>query len=223
MKTQQLAATEASVEKLTLGNWQSNIWTTVVGIIETVDLVENTCSVQPAIMLESFNRTGKPKAITLPLLVDCPLIFPSGGGVVLTFPVKEGDECLVHISSRAIDGWWQSGGIQKQPEYRMHDLSDGFAQVGVRSLPNAIQNISSTATQLRSEDGTAYYSLDSISKVLTISAPNGLVINGDITQTGNLTSSGTITGTTNVVAGTKALKAHTHPVTTAPGTSGVNN
>ena len=37
-----------------------------------------------------------------------------------------------------------------------------------------------------------------------------LVIEGDITHTGDQTTSGTITGTTDVVAGTIKLKAHTH-------------
>ncbi len=45
-----------------------------------------------------------------------------------------------------------------------------------------------------------------------------------VTMSGNLTVAGTITGTTNVIAGTKSLKAHTHGTGTAlAGTIGVNN
>jgi hypothetical protein len=38
-------------------------------------------------------------------------------------------------------------------EFRMHDLSDGFAFVGPRSTPRVLSGVSTTATQLRSDDG----------------------------------------------------------------------
>jgi len=40
---------------------------------------------------------------------------------------------------------------------------------------------------------------------------------------GNLHITGTVTGDADVVAAGKSLKAHTHPVTSAPGTTGPNN
>ena len=64
-----------------------------------------------------------------------PVVFPGGGGFALTFPVAAGDECLVVFASRCIDAWWQSGGVGEPMEPRMHDLSDGFALIGVRSQP----------------------------------------------------------------------------------------
>ncbi|MCL9653139.1 hypothetical protein L2088_00345 [Pseudomonas protegens] len=91
-----------------------------------------------------------------PLLLDCPVQFPAGGGCTLTFPVAKGDECLVVFSSRCIDAWWQSGGIQVQAELRMHDMSDGFALLGFRSLPRMIPGISTSAVQLRSDHSSAF-------------------------------------------------------------------
>ena len=44
----------------------------------------------------------------------------------------------------------------------------------------------------------------------TMTINGNLIVNGNITQTGDFTSSGTITGTTDVVAGTIALKEHKH-------------
>ncbi|MGC8050122.1 Gp138 family membrane-puncturing spike protein, partial [Salmonella enterica] len=77
----------------------------------------------------------------------------------MTFPVAQGDECLVVFASRCIDSWWQSGGIQEQAELRMHDLSDGFAILGFRSQPRALSNISTTSAQLRSDDGATFIDL----------------------------------------------------------------
>ena len=48
-------------------------------------------------------------------------------------------------------------------------------------------------------------------------------VNGASTYAGNLRVSGTLTGDTDVVAAGKSIKAHTHPVTSAPGTTGPNN
>ena len=74
----------------------------------------------------------------IPMLLDCPVMMPRGGGYALTFPVAAGDECLVIFADSCIDAWWQSGGIQNQLEKRRHDLSDGIVVPGLWSLPRGI-------------------------------------------------------------------------------------
>ncbi|MCS3839382.1 hypothetical protein HNR03_003993 [Pseudomonas sp. JAI111] len=151
-----------------LGGWQSKLQTAIPGIIQSFDPESMTCTVQPAIIGQIRDETGAVTGIELPLLVDCPVQFPAGGGCILTFPVKEEDECLVVFSSRCIDAWWQSGGVQVQPELRMHDLSDGFALLGFRSLPRVIPSISTTAAQLRTDDGAAFVEVDSATHTINI-------------------------------------------------------
>jgi hypothetical protein len=46
-----------------------------------------------------------------------------------------------------------------QQVLRRHDLSDGFAIVGFRSKPNAIQNFNTTGPQLSSADGNEQIAL----------------------------------------------------------------
>lgn len=118
-----------------------------------------TCVVQPSIQAKIRTKEGNINTVNLPLLLDCPVQFPAGGGGNLTFPVAEGDECLVVFSSRCIDAWWQQGGIQPPMELRMHDLSDGFAMLGFRSQPRVLPNLSTDSMQLRSDDGLTYISL----------------------------------------------------------------
>jgi hypothetical protein len=43
--------------------------------------------------------------------------------------------------------------VQPQIDARMHDLSDGFAMMGFRSTPRALSGVSTTSTQIRSDDG----------------------------------------------------------------------
>ncbi len=150
---------------------QSRMWTAIPGIVQSFDPVAMTCEVQPVIQGKRRDEDGSIQLVNLPLLLDCPVFFPHAGGCSLTFPVKAGDECLVVFSCRAIDLWWQSGGVQPPVEVRMHDLSDGFCLVGVYSQPHVIPNVSTSAVQLRSDDGEAYVEINPSSHDIAIKTP----------------------------------------------------
>lgn len=143
--------------RIALGAAQSGIWTALPGIIQSFDPQAMTCTVQPSISLQQRGSDGTMSPINLPVLLDCPVIFPTGGGCTLTFPIKQGDECLVLFSSRCIDSWWQQGGVQGQARLRMHDLSDGFVMAGPRSQPRVLSpSVNTSTVQLRSDDGEAF-------------------------------------------------------------------
>jgi len=135
---------------------QAEMWTTLPGIIESFDPEAMTCSVQLAVQGQVQDESVNTRAVNLPLLVDVPVVFPSGGGFTLTFPIKKGDECKVDFASRCIDGWWQNGGIGGLLDERMHDLSDGMATVGIRSQVRVLKPaVNTEGVQLRSDDGQA--------------------------------------------------------------------
>lgn len=159
---------------------QAEIWTALPGIITSCDGF--TAEVQPAQKLLILQRDGSTKWVAMPPIVDAPVIFPSGGGFTLTFPIKPGDECLLIIASRCIDTWWQLGGVQVQAELRMHSLSDGFVLVGPRSKPRQLSGISTTSTQLRSDDGETFVEV-AADQIVNVIAPGGI----------NLTTQGKIT------------------------------
>lgn len=162
----------------------SMLWTSFPAIVTSVDLAKNTCAVQPAIQGVVENERGQKTFVNLPLLVDVPIMWPKAGGYVLTLPLTAGDEVLVHIASRCIDSWWQSGGVQKPMEARMHDLSDGFAFPGISSQPNVITNVSSTAAQLRDAAGTNYIEINATGvkiKSATVNIEGNLVVTGQVT------------------------------------------
>ena len=138
----------------------TQVWTALPGIIQKFDAGALTCEVQPAIKGRVTQEDGSIQLVNMPLLLDCPVVFPHGGGCSLTFPIKAGDECLVVFASRGIDYWWQLGGIQPPPEARMHDLSDGFVIPGPWSQAQKISGVSTSAVQLRSDDGAAFIELN---------------------------------------------------------------
>ena len=207
----------------------------IPGIIQSFDPDAVTAVVQPAIKGVEHDESGAEVSVSLPLLVDVPVVFPRGGGCTLTFPVTAGDECLVIFADRCIDFWWQSGGIQEPVDGRMHDLSDAFCIVGPQSQAKKISGISTTAAQLRTDDGSAFIELAAGHDVtvktpgkLTASADGGteitspeIILNGNVTINGNLsqgmgesggsaTMHGPVTVTNDVTAGGKSLMTHTH-------------
>lgn len=180
--------------RVALDGRQVTIWTALPGIIESFNPTQMTCVVQPSIQGRVRDvTTGVISLVNLPTLLDCPVQFPGGGGVTTTFPVKQGDECLVVFSSRCIDAWWYLGGVQPPLEARMHDLSDGFVLLGFRSKPRVLPNISTTSAQMRSDDGVATVDLNPTSHVVTVTAPGGIGMVGPTKITGTLEVTGKVT------------------------------
>ena len=158
------------------------------GIIQSFDPDTVTCVVQPALKGAITDASGNVVSADYPLLTDVPVVFPRGGGVSLTFPVKAGDECLVIFADRCIDFWWQSGGIQEPVDLRQHDLSDAFAIVGPQSQANKISGISTNSVQIRTDDGGSFIEL---TQGGAININSSLVtINGNVQVNGEITSSG---------------------------------
>ena len=182
------------------------------GIIQSFDPVHQTAVVQPALMGWVTPQSGIPSWVKMPLLVDCPVQFPRGGGVALTFPVAAGDECLVVFANRCIDAWWQLGGIQVQAELRMNDLSDGMVILGFNSVPNVMSGVSTSAAQLRDASGDTFVSVSgggivqiTAASQVGITAP-AITLNGPVTCNGGLTVTGAVNlGSTLAVTGAATL------------------
>src|ERR1700735_994974 len=81
---------------------QAQIWTCLPGIIQSFNAAKMTCEVQPTIQGQFRNQQGVYQNVTMPLCVDCPVVFPGGGGFIATFPVASGDEVLIVFASRCI-------------------------------------------------------------------------------------------------------------------------
>lgn len=128
---------------------RKNLHTHLPGIVRSYDPDSQTVEVQPAIQRIFVNSAP----VDLPLLVDVPVYFPGGGDYVMTFPVAVGDECLLAFSERAIDFWFQNGGVQLPSSMVTHDLSDAFAFVGISSQPRKLSGVSTDSVEIRSRSG----------------------------------------------------------------------
>ena len=190
---------------------QAGLWTAMPAIINSFNPTAMTCTAKVSILMNQRMENGTFTPVSIPLLLDVPVMFPGGGGFTLTFPVKSGDEALIVFANRCIDSWWQNGGINnKQAEFRMHDLSDGFAFVGVRSQPRVLSGgVNAATAQLRSDDGSMYIEL-AAGHVCNVVAPGGMNITAP-----TVTINGVIHGTSDIIAGYGSgdqvgVRTHTH-------------
>lgn len=167
---------------------QAKLWTALPGIVVSADLDKQTCVVQPSIRGVLLDEQNNATSVQLPLLADVPICFPRAGGFALTVPLSAGDEVLVVFSSRAIDSWWQSGGVGEPVEARMHDLSDGFAILAPTSQPKKLPAVQSDGIELRTEDRTTYIKLTED----TIYIKGNIIHEGNTNQTGNLQQVGNV-------------------------------
>lgn len=153
-----------------------------IGVIAAFDATKQTASIQIATQVQVGTQ-----AVSYPLLTDCPVYFPAGGGAYMLFPVKAGDLCLVAFNDYDLDKWFTTGNTTTPNTPRTHSLSDGMALVGLRSLAQP-------ATIPFADSVSLVYSGASISitdagEVLLRSAANSMRL--DLQEKANLSNAST--------------------------------
>jgi hypothetical protein len=215
-----------------IGHALSNVHTSTIARVTAVGA--KTISCRPVV-----NRVVDGVNIQLPEFVDVPVLFMQGGGSYTTYPIAVGDYALLIFTERCFDRWWGGQDYQSPPELRMHDYSDGIAIVGINPLasalaiPTTIKQVGDTVQEGNYTHTGNMNQTGDLVRVGDMTVTGDLTITGDIHVTGNITCTGNISAasfsgldggamsaTVDIVSGGKSLQSHTHPVTTAPGTTG---
>jgi len=105
----------------------TNVHTALPAQIVQYDYTKQKAQVQPVLSKRYTNGEVQ----ELPLINNVPVIFPRAGGGSLTFPVVEGDTCLLVFIERSTDIWKSRGGIVAPTDPRKFDLSDPVAIMGL--------------------------------------------------------------------------------------------
>lgn len=97
-----------------------------------------------------LQRKVNDELITLPKLVDVPVMFPrtNGGKSFLSMPIKKGDTGLVIFTERSIDRWKVGGGIVDPKDTRKFDLSDAVFIAGLYDFSKPLNYSNSEAIEL---------------------------------------------------------------------------
>ena len=72
--------------------------------------------------------------------------------LLLTFPINQGDECIILFNDREIDNWYGQGGSQAFTTHRTHDYSDAIVIVGLRNALKALTTYNNEAIELNYND-----------------------------------------------------------------------
>lgn len=115
-----------------------------VGTIQSFDAAKQTATVNLNVKLLVAGSVKE-----YPLLVDVPVFVLGGGDRVVTVPIRKGDTCLVLFNDRDMDNWFATGAPAIPSSRRLHDLSDGLALVGFRSVANPVANYSTQDIEVR--------------------------------------------------------------------------
>lgn len=109
----------------------ANMHTCLPGKIVSYDHALKKATVKP--LLNRRIRTGdtfEPEEIQP--IPSVPVVFPTSGGVGLTYPVKVGDGCLILFSERSLDLWLSTGGVVTPDDPRKFALSDAICLPGLQ-------------------------------------------------------------------------------------------
>lgn len=145
--------------------------------------------------VNSSSTTSKSLS-TREILQKVPVHTPSGGGWSMTMPIKAGNTCILFFSQIGYDHWFyqdknKGGTLAGDPVphlRRQFSENDGYALVGLNTLPRKINSYSANHSQWRNEDATQIINLkDDLSIEIdspvsvTINAPNVIVNSTDTT------------------------------------------
>lgn len=162
-----------------------------IGTIEAFDPETQLANISIAMkQVKDVFENGTRTLQEYPLLMECPVVTLFGGVDFLSMPVTKGDNCIVLFNDREIDNWLNSGDGQAPTTFRMHDISDAFAIVGIRPLTNSI--VGFLANGIRLSHGGGSSQLD-LTEGLIQTVANLFLHNGSLQVLGNAVIEGTLT------------------------------
>ena len=118
------------------------IYTSLPGVVESYAYKTQRSTVQPSIRKVYLDGT----VVTLPVLVNVPIVFPRTGSSGITFPINKGDNVALHFSQRSLERWYSNGGVVEPGDNRKFDISDAYAIPGLYSFVQ--ENIASNNDDL---------------------------------------------------------------------------
>ena len=177
----------------------ANLHTNVVCKVTAVN--EKTISVKPV-----NNRIVNGESVELPEFTEVPPVFMCGGESYEAFPIAVGDDCILVISERCFDAWYDGNNYVSPVDMRMHDYSDGFALVGIRNklgsivIPDVITKIGDMFAQGNWEHEGNLIRRGDENITGDATREGNETVTGDRGQTGNIAVTGEISATVKISA-----------------------
>ena len=177
-----------------------------LGTIQSFDSEKQTVQVtinykQTYWVFEDNSKKYTSNNLDYPILADCPVIVLGGGTTRITFPISQGDQCILLFNDRDIDNWYNGSTTSPNSTPRLHSFSDCVALIGPNNLNTVIENYDNVRAIIT--NGTVKNGINPSNNKLTLT--NGTSLNTLLqnlcaqlenltTQLGILTVTGVIPG-----------------------------
>lgn len=201
------------------GYMRDNIATQMPAIVLSVDEYEDKqfVSVKPAI--SRLMETGQVISNDEIVIHDVPVILPSGGGALLSFPIEVGNTVWLQFSQRNLEDWVYSDGQGEviPSDSRHFSMTDAVAFPCIYS---ALSNLKPSGSNVELKWGDKLISMKPSGEIAVSNASGSYSLKADgniefrpastVTVIGNVEVQGTVTASVDVIGGGKSLKTHTH-------------
>jgi len=213
------------------GYSRENLYTSMPAIVLAVHsyATRQTVDVRPAI--SRLKTTGQVISNDELVIYEVPIVSPAGGGGLLSFPVKAGDNVWLNFSMRSLEDWQHSDGSGEiAPSDSRH-----FHQTDAIAFPciyTSLNNLKPSADNVELKFGDCKLSMKPSGElvinnggaVVTLKANGDIDIDpstllrvlgnveviGTLHVTSDVTVDTTVTATTDVIGGGTSLHTHTH-------------
>lgn len=108
----------------------SRIHTSLPGKVVAYNPATNTADIQICVKAPFFDLDGGREYDEMPTLPSVPIIWPRGGGFVMTLPIGPGDFVWLMFSELALAEWRSTGQLSEPTDARRHSLGYPYAIPG---------------------------------------------------------------------------------------------
>lgn len=117
---------------------QSKLYTTLPAIVVDNSKFESEQVVDVQPLINPRMSTGE--TVECPIVYNVPVVLPSAGKGLLSFPIQVGDTVMCQFSMRNLEDWLDGdGSAVDEPTSRFHSMTDGIAVVGLYTKSNHLQ------------------------------------------------------------------------------------
>jgi Phage protein Gp138 N-terminal domain len=149
-----------------------------LGTIQSFNSTNQTVSVtinytKTFFQFQAETQTYESINVNYPIIAECPLIVHGGGLARITFPVAQGDQCLLLFNDRDIDNWFNGSLTSPNNTPRLHSFTDCIALIGPNNMNTIITDYDTTRALIT--NGTVMNGINPVTNKLTLT--NGTSLN----------------------------------------------
>ena len=120
-----------------------DLYTCMPGIVESYDAETRRAVVKGALKVVTTNK----EEIEREAIHNVPVVFPSGGGFAMTFPLEPGDAVLLLYSQRGLTNWKKTLGVAAPDIIGFFSEKDAFAIPGFGPTQGELEHIIAVDSQ----------------------------------------------------------------------------